>query len=292
MTACIDLFIDLSQLSPNMRLAGAAFLLTFLVYSLISLGLTFTVGHRIADALDPLFKHLVENRIDMYVSNLPFKSDRTMAYCSMIVSPQRNLDIPKAAVYDFHERLGPRLYFWAKVLGYSYIWTVRILLGSSVAILAFAYLNLLRKLGLFRLSTDYLPYIARQLKFWMAAKPTRVYELVLFLLLTYLFIHTLYTRAKYLSRFQPFISKIAKIQFRFTPPTWVLELGHAMHLGIFFGFPHLYRRRMLSTGAWLSPDEIELIPRGTYLIYATAALSFVFGLVVYMLLCMLGFLEP
>jgi hypothetical protein len=292
MTAYQDLLTDLFRLSPYVGMATAVVILLVAAISIASILLLMTVGQRIADKLDPLFRHLVEKRMDMYVSYFPFKSDRARVYCMMLVHPEGHLDIPKAAAFDFRERLGPRLYFWARVLGYEWVWLGRILLAAVTTVLVLGYLNLLRNLGLFRLSTDYFSYISEQLLVWMATRPTRVYELVLFSLLLFLGLVTQFTRKRYLNRFQPFISQIAKIQLRFKVPAWVMELAHSLHLGIFFGFPHLYRSRVAATGARIEPSAIDGIPRGLYFIYGTAAFSFGGGVLLYVLLCMLGFLQP
>lgn len=292
MTAYKDLLDNLFRHAPGLGFVLIYVVIGLAVLSLVLLLLLMTVGKKIAVRLDPLFRHLLEKaRPHLYwTSDLPsFKGDRARHYALMVARPDRYVDIAKVESFDFAERLGPRLFWAARVLGNAFFYLERLALYVFVFIGALAYLNLLRNLGLFSFGAI---DIASQFAFWWESKPSRIWELALGTLCVLLVLVTLWIRRQLLPRFERTIVPTVNLQLPFRPSPALLQSAHSFHLGICIAFPLLYQNKMRRAGVQVSFAEIPPYQRVLCILYAVGVAAFVVGILLYSLLCILGFLTP
>lgn len=292
MTAYKDLLDNLFRHAP-----GLGFVLIYLVIALAVLALVLliglmTVGKRVAAKLDPLFRHLLEKaRPHLYwTSDLPsFKGDRARHYVLMVARPDRYSDIAKVESFNFAERLGPRLYFIARILGNAFFYLERLALYVFCIVGVLAYINLLRNLGIFSLGSI---SITTQFEFWWESKPSRIWELALGTLCALLMLVTLWLRRQLLPRFEQVILPTVNIQLPFRPSPLLLQCAHSFHLGVCIAFPSLYQNKMRRAGVQVSFAEIPPYQRVVCILYAVGVFAFAVGILLYCSLCILGFLTP
>jgi hypothetical protein len=291
-TAYKDLLDNLFRHAPNLGFVLIYVVIGLALLSLVLMILLMTVGKKIAVSLDPLFRHLLEKaRPHLYwTSDLPsFKGDRARHYVLMVAKPDRYVDIAKVENFNFAERLGPRLYFAARVIGNAFFYLERLALYVFCFVGVLAYFNLLRNLGLFSLgSID----IASQFRFWWESKPSRIWELALGTLCALLGLVTLWLRRQLLPRFEKTIVPTVNIQLPFRPSPTLLQCAHSFHLGVCIAFPLLYQNKMRRAGVQVSLAEIRPYQRVVCILYSVGVFALALGILVYSALCILGFLNP